>query len=235
MAHRFAEAFKYGPGDTLPPNYPWELMDQEVAFVTTDENGHIILTMTNQRVYTVPWDKKIRPPMRLDGSTRNWATETPFAEDVCVGDVLAQRWRVDRIYRLPNASPGTAGIDLTSIHGDNVQMSSAIRKGDRVHIDRIKMHRSHRGESVALRDQYPSRGPYYDALNGSIEYWFLVHPTGRGRWSSTVPEFMVKYEAGRYESRPPSRQSKDRGVWEMLHFGGDSDVSRHPNDPRYGG
>lgn len=226
-------AYMYGQLDDLPPVYPWDMSPQRIRSIKGNDNGTLIIT-TDDVVYRVPYDRAMKMPMRPDGSTKDWE-ERPRTDEVCIGDTIAKRYVVTDFYRIPNASLMTVGIEyLDKTTGKRVHFVSFA--GQPVMTSGTAIRRSPRGESIDSRSDHPERGPYADRMIDGVVYWFLVHPTGRGRWSDDVPKFERKSDPGEYRSRPiPSYGKGWVKLWNSVEFMGLNATMRHPNDPEYQG
>lgn len=69
-------------------------------------------------------------------------------------------------------------------------------------------------------------GPYESLVTPGVVYYFLVHPTGRGRWPNCAPPFESMSEPGEYTSRPPSHSSE----WKKVIFKGGPSATKHSGD-----
>lgn len=73
------------------------------------------------------------------------------------------------------------------------------------------------GKAAAQVEDMKKCGPYELMSNHDTTYWFLVHPTGKGRWPAGTPEFEIIDEPGEYTMRPPSGISADvRAAWKQF-------------------
>lgn len=230
-------AYMYGIGEKLPPRYPWEVFPQRIEEIKVhgDEAGTISLVTTGD-TYIIPYDREIKMPMRADGSVRDWGTEVPRTDQVCIGDrVVAKgrKWLVESMYKMPNTAPTNIGVEV--FDPLTAERMHCVAYANQPFVPgALPLRRGNRGESEVVRSTHPVRGPYQLRSNTDVVYYFYVHPTGRGRWHGDVDRFAIEKTPGEYYTRPISKHGRgSRDLWRMVEFIGEGDALRHPNDPEY--
>lgn len=218
-------------GDLVPSFWPWLpptivldkkfLDDGRVWIKTSGPEDHNEWTADPGTQFNMPLDSIRNPIMwwkRGDG-------KPPRLYEIRVGDGLQCRNSSHRVVKL-----GKRGMtDMFTVSLYTVDMMEGTSHRFRVHRDELViLDQLHEDLILAtnVRDRVntPPYGPY---VYGNTNYFFRIHPYGRGRWPAYIKEFVLNDNLGDYECRPPSPKT-GRQYWDQFKFAGDV---RHPGDP----
>jgi len=240
MDHTF-QACEARVGVLLDPPLP-NLKPQRVLKVERDETGNLIHISTDAGItHTFPWDAPLAFPRHTYGEPlTDWRQEeekgrfpTPLL--LRIGDWLQSSqerptrepylgmWKqnfqiVRRVYHA--LSPLDEYIVVTVENGQTYRYK--FHEHEIVRFPRV--------QTKQYTPQFEKSGVYIDTDYEGVEYVFLFHPHGKGRWPAEVPIFERKHEPGRYESRPP--KTRRVGDWQGLKYADPDKKKRHNKDPR---
>ena len=202
---------------------------------------------TDQGEWTVPFDAELRFPARPNHETIDWRTQPipPTPGELAIGDILPSPkleppdketldWRAwnnefQLVTGIGHNPENTSAYITTYSPVEHANRRWIVALDARVAFPLAKPIRGRRNFD---RDTNAKFGPYRhkprlgDPLR--TRYFFLQHPTGRGRWPSGTPEFRIverREDLDEVTMRPPGA---NKGDWKefILEPGG----TPHPND-----
>lgn len=200
----------------------------------------------------VPHNRYVGFPLRADLSVREWydPSTPPTIGDLCVGDMLLPAEPKPQALQKLYVQEVTAVYRFIDGLHYNLE-TSTFGEQDGAGRSRKRIFQFMAREPITFpRDTYDPRmrasiirdtgtklaGPYIDlrGINedqGIMYYWFLIHPSGRGRWPKGTPVFgdtsERKGEDGCIMRAPTSSHQ-----WRPFRFVGDAKNGeiRHPSD-----
>lgn len=200
----------------------------------------------------VPHNRLVSFPLRADLSTREWLDleKPPTVGDLCVGDILppaelkppalqklyvqevtAVYRYIDRVHY--NVETHTFGEQDGA--GRSRKRVFQVTKYDKLIFPREEFNARVRASSI--RDtNVKMAGPYIHEDNPNADigieyYYFLIHPSGRGRWPKGTPDFGdTSDRIG--DNGCVMRAPREAYKWRPFRFVGDTTKGqiRHPSD-----
>jgi hypothetical protein len=234
-ARRDARIETLTPGTLIPGYYPW-LPDQVVLMNDISyDRGTELRTITttggfingSPASWTLPTGSRLYMPMRQDRSIIDWRTREapPLVAELAHGDRLITANENPDDYQIVVRLQGASGRNEFSCGIVTVDHLAKKEHKWRVEDYRQAFLPPYTEDPVARsRAKSPGEiffGPY---LYNDTEFWFAVHPTGRGKWPVSIPAFNSRPEVPIFRCRPPGPSFP----WFDLEFTGQE---RHPKDP----
>jgi hypothetical protein len=232
------------PGVTLDPPAVG-LGSQTVVAVNWPDGPtgemEVVTTLTTYRFKT---NENIQLPRRSDGSIIDWRTQSriPTMREVFAGDILPSP-----LNPAPEKDTVSWGLWMQNDYAVVTRIYHALSPLDeymlclfaagtqspmrfKFHIDDYLIFPRPQATVPQSRTlEMTESGVYRDEEYEGVTYSFLLHPHGRGRWPSHIPEYERMAKPGHYVSRPPGRKAPQ---WVGISFAEKDKSKRHPYDPK---